>query len=78
METNMTRNADKEPMVGAAEVTRRLGISPSGVYRAARRGTIPSARIGHSVRFDWSTVLAAVATPSPDAGVDADDQDARP
>ncbi|HST39418.1 MAG TPA: helix-turn-helix domain-containing protein [Conexibacter sp.] len=35
----------------AAEVGEMLGIPTSTVYRLARNGTLPSARLGRTVRF---------------------------
>lgn len=54
----MPHEYDK-PRVTAAELAEHLSVSISTVYRLARRGAIPSIRIGKAVRFD---VAACEAT----------------
>ena len=46
--------------VDAAEMARRLSLPVFWVQDAARRGKIPSVRVGHYVRFEPAVVVAAV------------------
>ena len=45
------RPITREDVMTAAEVGDLLGIPTSTVYRLARNGTLPSARLGRTVRF---------------------------
>lgn len=48
-----TKGTPAPPMVTAAVVAKELGLSETGVYEQARRGTLPfkSYNFGRSVRF---------------------------
>lgn len=45
------RRITREDVMTASEVSDLLGIPTSTVYRLARNGTLPSARLGRTVRF---------------------------
>jgi excisionase family DNA binding protein len=45
------RRITREDVMTAAEVGELLGIPISTVYRLARNGTLPSTRLGRTVRF---------------------------
>jgi excisionase family DNA binding protein len=45
------RRITREDVMTAAEVGEMLGIPTSTVYRLARNGTLPNARLGRTVRF---------------------------
>ncbi len=45
------RRITRDDVMTAAEVGELLGIPTSTVYRLARTGTLPSARLGRTVRF---------------------------
>jgi len=45
------RRITREDVMTASEVGDLLGIPTSTVYRLARNGTLPSARLGRTVRF---------------------------
>ena len=48
----------------AKKLARELGCSPSTVYDLARRGVIPSIKLGADlVRFDLAEVIAALKNP---------------
>jgi hypothetical protein len=51
----------EEPLyLDASQVAQRLNLPENWIRDRARRGKIPSQRIGHYVRFEWSKVRAAV------------------
>lgn len=43
-------------LVSAGELARQFNVSPSRMYDLARRGLLPSVRLGRSVRFDVQAV----------------------
>lgn len=45
------RRITRDDVMTASEVGDLLGIPTSTVYRLARNGTLPSARLGRTVRF---------------------------
>ncbi|MDO8209754.1 helix-turn-helix domain-containing protein [Conexibacter sp. CPCC 206217] len=45
------RSITREDVMTAAEVAEMLGMPVSTVYELARRGELPSARLGRTVRF---------------------------
>ncbi len=45
----------------ASEIARRLGVPEHFVYESARRGRLPSVRVGRYVRFRLEEVRAAIA-----------------
>lgn len=45
------RRITRDDVMTAAEVGDLLGIPTATVYRLARNGTLPSARLGRTVRF---------------------------
>lgn len=45
------RRITRDDVMTASEVSDLLGIPTSTVYRLARNGTLPSARLGRTVRF---------------------------
>lgn len=59
-----------EPFVDAREVARFLGLAKVTVYELAKRGQIPSVKIGRFRRFRLSEIEAAVYTqgPTPSGG----------
>lgn len=56
----VARLADAPLLVDAAELSKRLGVSPSAIGRAVKAGTIPSVRLGSRRLFDPREVLAAL------------------
>lgn len=50
----------RETFVTARQIARVLGISTGTVYRLARRGELPSIRVGGSVRFNPDQVAGVV------------------
>jgi excisionase family DNA binding protein len=50
-DTGPRRRITREDVMTAAEVGELLGLPTSTVYRLARNGTLPSARLGRTVRF---------------------------
>jgi excisionase family DNA binding protein len=46
-----------EEILTAGQVAERLSLSVRRVYQLAQDDAIPHLRIGHSVRFRWSSVL---------------------
>ncbi len=56
-----------ERLIDAAELSQRLGLPRTTIYRMVARGTVPHYRTGpsrHGVRFRLDEVLAALrATP---------------
>ena len=56
----VARLASAPLLVDAAELSRRLGVSPSSLTRAVRAGTLPSIRVGARRLFDPREVLAAL------------------
>jgi excisionase family DNA binding protein len=55
-----------DELVDPVEMARILGVSRETVVRYAKLGDIPSLRVGTLWRFDPTSVLAALATPSVD------------
>lgn len=51
-------------LLTAQELAERLKIKDYTVLDYARRGIIPSVKIGSVIRFRWSDVLAAGAEPT--------------
>lgn len=52
---------ESEPFVSAAVIGEHLDLSPKTVYAMARRGEMPSYRVGGSVRFRISDIDAWLA-----------------
>ena len=50
------QTAGTDALVSADAVSERLGMSNEWVYSAARRGVIPSVRIGGALRFDMAAI----------------------
>ena len=53
-----------EGWVTAKIIARYLGVSTANIYRSARKRTIPSLRIGRTVRFSIAEVVAALQVDS--------------
>ena len=49
-----------EPLLTIQALATYLGIHPQTIYSMARKGDIPSVRIGRAWRFDREAVLAAL------------------
>jgi excisionase family DNA binding protein len=53
-----------EPLIGAREVARRLGMGRTTVLLFAREGRIPSVRVSpRIIRFAWAEVIRALNWP---------------
>ena len=66
-------------LVSASELTGPLGIKQERtILDLAKRGLIPSHRIGKQFRFDLDEVLAGTAGPAADLPADADDETPAP
>ena len=60
-------------LLTAVQVACRIGMHPDQVYYHARKGQIPSIRIGRCIRFSEDQIerwLEAGGTPKPDRGCD--------
>lgn len=47
-------------LITAPELAKQLDVSESLIYRLARKGEIPSYRVGPLIRFDLEEVLEAL------------------
>jgi excisionase family DNA binding protein len=61
--SNKTENTQKHPivfphLVGAAEIAVMTGWTRKHIYDLAKRGQIPHYRVGGSIRFDPTKVMA--------------------
>ena len=51
-----------DELLNDRQLAHRIGVKPRTIRRWARRGLIPSVRIGAKViRFEWASVRAALA-----------------
>jgi excisionase family DNA binding protein len=55
-------------LVDARALARSLGVSPYTVLDLARRGKIPSVRVGRQVRFEAEAVRRALGLGGPSSG----------
>jgi excisionase family DNA binding protein len=54
-----SREEDPDPLLDATTVAKRLGVTPSHVYKLAKTGKLPGIRVGeHMWRFRSSVVSA--------------------
>ena len=70
VEGDMRLAEEPRPLVRAEAVGVVLGTSPWRVYELARKGLIPSVRVGRSVRFDMGAIerfIAGGGTGSPNS-----------
>jgi excisionase family DNA binding protein len=51
---------DRMSLITAPELAKQLDVSESLIYRLARKGEIPSYRVGPLIRFDLEEVLEAL------------------
>jgi len=47
-------------IITQVELCKRLGLSKPTVIRWAKKGKIPSLRIGKSIRYNWYSVIEAL------------------
>jgi excisionase family DNA binding protein len=63
MTTTRAPGTNPERLLTSAEVADLLQVGPDWVERRARRGHIPSIRVGKFVRFVWADVEQALRAP---------------
>lgn len=56
----MPTNRNPSDVLKVGDVSRLTGLSPSSVYRATAAGYLPHFRVGPSIRFRESTILAFI------------------